>query len=164
MKTTTVNIFLIIALIILFSFNTVSAAEWVKVVEMGESGVTVEFPMTPDEIAAEKARRINSAANRRPDMDVSNNNLEIIEMGESGHTVVFLMTAAEITAANAENARIAAIRSARPNKREKNVVGFELAESGRTIEFPMAIPDKKLDLGDAVIARDTSESAVIRVR
>ena len=164
MKTTTVNIFFIIALTIIFSFSAVSAAEWVKVIEMGESGVTAEFPMTPDEIAAEKARRNNSAANRKPDMDASNKNLKVIEMGESGHAVVFPMTAEEITAANAENARLAAIISARPNKSEKNVVEFELAESGQSIEFPVTVPDKKLDLGEAVIARDTSGSAVVRVR
>jgi len=155
---------LIIALTILFSFSTVSAAEWVKVIEMGESGQTAEFPMTPDEIAVEKVRRNNLSANPRPDIAPSNKNLKIIAMGESGQAVVFSMTAEEITAANAENARLAAIRSARPNKSEKKVVGFELAESGQSIEFPLAIPDKKLDFGNAVIARDSSRNVGIRVR
>jgi len=57
MKTITANIFAIIALTIIFSFNVAFAGEWVRVIEMGESGLAVEFPMTPAEIAAVKAKR-----------------------------------------------------------------------------------------------------------
>ena len=164
MKTITVNIVAIIVLTIIFTFNAASAGEWVRVYEMGESGLTVEFPMTPAEIAAEKAKRAILAARHRPDTDASNDNLKIIEMGESGNTVVFSMTAEEITAANAENARLAAIRSAGASRDKKKVVSFELAESGLSIEFPAAFPEKKLDLGDAVIARKPSVNAASRVR
>ena len=45
-----------------------------------------------------------------------------------------------------------------------DVVGFELAESGDTIEFPATVSDKKLDLGDAVIAGHTSENTAVRVQ
>ena len=65
MKTITVNIFAIIALTIIFSFNAAFAGEWVRVIEMGESGLTVEFPLTPEEIAAEKAKRASLSAIRK---------------------------------------------------------------------------------------------------
>ena len=164
MKTITVNIFVIIVLSIMFTFSAASAGEWVRVIEMGESGVAVEFPMTAAEITAEKAKRNNLAADRRPDVSTSKKELLIIEMGESGHTAVFPMTAEEIAAANAENARLAAIRSARPFRSKKHVVRFELVESGNSIEFPATVSDKKLDLGDAVIAGHTSENAAVRVQ
>ena len=82
MKNITVNILAIIASTIIFTFNTASAAEWVHVIEMGESGITVEFPMTPAEITAEKTKRDNLAANRRPDGAVSKKNLKIFKMGD----------------------------------------------------------------------------------
>jgi hypothetical protein len=159
MKNITVHILAIIATTITFTFNTASAAEWVKVFEMGESGITVEFSMTPAEITAEKTRRNNLAANRRPDVAASKKNLKTFEMGEGGHRVVFPMTAAEITAANA---RLAAIRSAGFLKSKKHVVEFELAESGHFIEFPVTIPDKKTDLGDSVIARENPQKTAVR--
>ena len=164
MKNITINILAIIALAIIFTFNTASAAEWVKVIEMGESGLAVEFPMTPAEITAEKARRNHLAANRRPDVVASKKNLKTFEMGEGGHRVVFPMTASEITAANAENARLAAIRSAGPPRSKNPVVGFEMAESGHFIEFPLSIPDNKMDFGDSVIARENSQKNVVRAQ
>ena len=164
MKNITVNILAMLATTITFTSNTASAAEWVKVFEIGESGITVEFPMAPAEIAAEKARRNNLAANRRPDVAISKKNLKIFEMGDGGHRVVFPMTAAEITAANAENARLAAIRSAGFLKIKKPVVRFEMAESGHFIEFPLIIPDNKMDFGDAVIARENAQKNDVRVQ
>ena len=164
MKNITVNILAIIASTIIFTFNTASAGEWVKVIEMGESSLAVEFPMTPAEITAEKTRRNNLAANRGPDVVASKKNLKIFEMGEGGHRVVFPMTAEEIFAANAENARLAAIRSAGPLKSKKTVVGFEMAESGHFIEFPLTIPDKKMDIGDSVIARENPQKTDVRAQ
>jgi hypothetical protein len=161
MKNITVHILAIIATTITFTFNTASAAEWVKVFEMGESGITVEFSMTPAEITAEKTRRNNLAANRRPDVAASKKNLKTFEMGEGGHRVVFPMTAAEITAANA---RLAAIRSAGFLKSKKHVVEFELAESGHFIEFPVTIPDKKMDIGDSLIARENPQQIAVRAQ
>jgi hypothetical protein len=164
MKNITINIRVIIALTIIFTFNTASAGEWVNVIEMGESGLAVEFPMTPAEIAAEKARRNHLSAIRRPDLTVSKNYLKTFEMGEGGHRVVFPMTAEEIFAANAENARLAAIRSAGPLKSKKPVVGFEMAESGHFIEFPAIIPDKKMGMGDSVIAHKNPQQNVVRAQ
>jgi hypothetical protein len=164
MKNITINIISIIAFTIIFTFNTASAGEWANVFEMGESGLTVEFPMTPAEIAAEKSRRNHLAANRRPDITASKNYLNTFEMGEGGHKVVFPMTAEEIFAANAENARLAAIRSTRVFKSKKPVVGFEMAESGHFIEFPVTIPDNKMDFTDSVIARENSQKNVVRAQ
>ena len=164
MQNITVNIRVIIALTIILTFNTASAGEWVNVIEMGESGLAVEFPMTPAEIAAEKARRNNLAANRGPDVAASKKNLKSFEMGEGGHRVVFPMTAEEIFAANAENARLAAIRSAGPLKSKKTVVGFEMAESGHFIEFPLTIPDNKMDFTDSVIARENPQQTDVRAQ
>jgi hypothetical protein len=162
MKNITVNILAMIASTITFTFNTASAAEWVKVIEMGESVIAVEFPMTPAEITAEKARRNNLAANRRPDgAAASKKNLKTFEMGEGGHRVEFPMTAAEITAANG---RFAVIRSAGPFKSKKPVVGFEMAESGHFIEFPVTISDKKMDIGDSVIARENPQKNAVRIQ
>jgi hypothetical protein len=161
MKNITEYILAMIALTTIVTFNTASAGEWVTVIEMGESGLAVEFPMSPAEITAEKARRNNLAANRRPDVAISKKNLKIFEMGEGGHRVVFPMTAAEITAANA---RLAAIRSAGPLKSKKPVVRFEMAESGHLIEFPLIIPDKKLDIGDSLIARENPQKTGVRAR
>jgi len=164
MQNITVNIRVIIALTIILTFNTASAGEWVNVIEMGESGLAVEFPMTPAEIAAEKARRNHLAAIRRPDLAASKNYLKTFEMGEGGHRVVFSMTAEEIFAANAENARLAATRSAGSLKSKKPVVGFEMAESGHFIEFPAIIPDKKMGMGDSVIAHENPQQNVVRAQ
>jgi len=164
MRTTTVNIFSIAALTLIFSFGTVSAGEWVKVIEMGESGVTIEFPMTPAEIAMVKASRASLSAIPEVARAAALKKLKIIEMGEGGHTVVYPMTAEEIIAANAENARLAAIQAARPQTPKQPVVGFEMAESGQFIAFPVPTSVNKLDLGDAVIARDTSDPATNRVQ
>jgi hypothetical protein len=125
---------------------------------MGESGVAVEFSMTPAEIAAEKAERATRSAIRKAGPAVSSQDLNTIEMGESGYTVSFKMTAEEIAALNAENARLAAIRAAGTKTATQSVVVFELAESGQVIEFPAAAPE--MDIGDLVIARDTLGKAV----
>ena len=162
MKTITANIFAIIVLTVIFTFSAAFAGEWVKVIEMGESGLTVEFPMTPEEIAAEKVKRAGRSADRKAEPAVSSQKLITIEMGESGYAVTFKMTAEEIAALNAENARLAALKAARKKVPQEPVVRFELAESGHIIEFPEA--NKETDLGDSVIARDTADNVGTRVQ
>ena len=162
MKTITINRLAIIVLSIIFTSSAASAGEWVRVIEMGESGLAVEFPMTPAEIAAEKAKRASRSAIRMAEPAVSSQNLKAIEMGESGYAVSFKMTAEEIAALNAENARFAAIRAAGTKTATQSVVVFELAESGQVIEFPAAIPE--IDLGDLVIARDPSGNEAVRAQ
>jgi hypothetical protein len=129
---------------------------------MGESSLTVEFPMTPAEIAAVKAKRASLSAIRKAEPAVSSQKLKTIEMGESGYAVTFKMTAEEIAALNAENARLAAILAAGTKTATENMVGFELAESGHIIEFPAATPE--MDLGDSVIARDPSGNKAVRAQ
>jgi len=162
MKTITIKLFALIALTIFISFNTASAGNGVKVFELAESGLTIEFPLTPEELAAEKAKRDHLYATRKTDVATSNQYLKTIEMGESGYAVTFKMTAEEIAALNAENARLAAIRAVRTKTAPESVVVFELAESGHTIEFPAAIPE--MDIGDLVIARDSSGNEAVRAQ
>jgi len=162
MKTITINRLAIVVLSIIFTFSAASAGEWVRVIEMGESGLTVEFPMTPAEIAAEKAKRASLSASRKAEPAVSSQKLATIEMGESGYGVTFKMTAEEIAALNAENARLAAIQAANATKPQKRVEVFEMAESGHTIEFPAATPE--MDRGDSVIASDLSGNEAVRAQ
>ena len=164
MKKINIKKFVITILAILFAISTASAADRVKVFEIAESGHTFEFPMTPEEIAAEDAGNSILKATGRMNVTQPNKRVKVFEMGEGGHRVVFPMTAAEITAANAENARLAAIRSAGFLKSKKPVVEFELAESGHFIEFPVTIPDKKMDLGDLVIARENPQQIAVRAQ
>ena len=44
MKTITIKLFALIVLTIFISFNTASAGNGVKVFELAESGLTIEFP------------------------------------------------------------------------------------------------------------------------
>jgi len=123
--------------------NPVFAGERIRIFEMGESGAVIEFPMTPDEIAAEDAAYGQLIAASKKSAFRNNDNLKFFEMGEGGQMVAFPMTAAEITAANAENARLAAVKSANTGTSTEPGVRFELSESGQIIEFPA--PDSKVD-------------------
>ncbi len=51
------------------------------VYEMGESGITIELPMTPEEIAAEDAAYAKVAA------ESLSENVKVFKMGEGGHPV-----------------------------------------------------------------------------
>ena len=144
MNKTISYLFAITMLTIFFTFNTADAGGRIMVYEMGESGVTIEFPMTPEEIAAEDAAYVEVAA------ESISENVKVFEMGEGGHTVAFPMTADEITAAKAENARIAAVKAARLATTQEPVVRFKLAESGHIIEFSESV--KETELGDLGIA------------
>jgi hypothetical protein len=129
---------------------------------MGEGGFTVEFPMSPAEIAAADTAYNRVIAASKKSVADPNNLVKVFEMGEGGHRVEFRMTAAEITAANAENARRAAIKSARSEPVRPSGVKYELAESGYVFEFPAASPAE--ELGDRVIAREIPANSSVRVR
>jgi hypothetical protein len=122
---------------IFFVFSPATAEERVKVLEMGESGQTIEFLMTPEEIAAENAEKKRLAAIREPKLKKPIKRVKIFEMGDSGQTVEFEMTPKEIAVEEAGKARLVAIREAKAKKPKKPVIGFELAESGVIIEFPV---------------------------
>jgi hypothetical protein len=144
MNKTISYLFAITMLTIFFTFNTADAGGRIMVYEMGESGVTIEFPMTPEEIAGEDAAYVKVAA------ESISENVKVFEMGEGGHTVAFPMTADEITVANAENARLVAVKAVRLATTQEPVVRFKLAESGHIIEFSESV--KETELGDLVIA------------
>jgi hypothetical protein len=135
------NIIIIIAILSTFGIllrNSDAAEEKrVIVIEMGESGQIVEFPMSSEEISDEDAKNTRLVAIREAKLKKPEERKQIIEMGESGQFVEFQMSPEEIAAEDAENARLAAIREARLKKPQKQVVTFELAEIGIIIEFPV---------------------------
>ena len=142
------RIILIISLLMIISFIAVSTAlaeERVKVIEMGESGQTVEFPMTPKEIASEDAEFARLDAIRQANRNKPKERMQATEMGESGQIVEFPMSPEEIASENQENARLAAIRKAKLKNSQKHVVAFELAESGIVIEFSDTTSDINAD-------------------
>ena len=55
MKTIIVSIVTIAVPAIFLTFNLAGAEDGVRVFEMGESGIAIEFPMTSEEIAAADA-------------------------------------------------------------------------------------------------------------
>ena len=142
---------------IFFTLNIAGAGDRVRVFEMGESGITIEFPMTLAEIAAQDAAYDQLIAVSKKSVAGSSNQMIVFEMGEGGQTVAFPMTAEEITAANAENARLAAVKATGTITPPEPVVRFELAESGHIIEFPDAGTEMEPD--DSVIAGDTTDHA-----
>ena len=127
---TTISILIATFLIVI---NTATAEERVRVIKMGESDEIVEFPMTPQEIAADDAENARLAAIRETKLKVPNGKIKIIEMGESGQTVEFPMTSDEIIVEEAENKRLSTIRAANNKKVERKTSVFELAESGHII-------------------------------
>ena len=120
-----------------FTVNPVVAAEKQKVYEMGESGQTVSFFMTVEEIAAEDTEKERLAAIREAKIQKPKQRRKIFEMGEGGHFVSFLMTTDEIAAEDAKIARFKARHDSKTSKEESKVITFELAESGEIIEFPL---------------------------
>jgi len=156
MNKTISYLFAITMLSIFFIFNTAGAGGKIMVYEMAESGIAIEFPMTPEEITAEDAVYVKVAA-----ANISEN-VKVFEMGEGGHTVAFPMTADEITAANAENARIAAVKTARLATIQESVGRSELAESGHIIKFSESV--KERELGDFVIAHEIPAKNVARAQ
>jgi len=156
MKNITVDILAIIASTIIFTFNTASAADRVRVFEMGESGHTIEFPMTPAELAAENSGNALLTATGRANVTKSKEKVKVFEMGEGSHMVAFPMPAAEVTAEIAANVRLAAIRAAKAAKPKKRSDVFELAESGLTFEFPVTVTDT--EVRDSAIAGSNFEN------
>jgi len=127
---------------IFFTINPALAGERVKVIEMAESGIIIEFKMTPEEIAAESAENIKQVALQEESKKNPGQRLNVYEMAESGQTFSFPMTPEEIAAKDAENVNLVAIKKTKSEEQKNQVVIFELAESGETIEFPIKTPDK----------------------
>lgn len=134
--------------------NKAFAGDPTKVYELAESGITVEFPMTAAEIAAEDAKKVRLPALKEANQNKPQKRVRVIEMGESGQAVSFAMTAAEIAAEDAEQARLAALRKANSNRPQKRVIVFELAESGHVIQFPVQ-SDSDAAVAEADLSTDS---------
>ena len=146
---------------LLFLIGNASATGRVRVFEMAESGYTIEFPMTPSEIEAEKSGDAIITATGRTNATKPKEYVKVFEIVEGGHTVTFSMTAAEIAAEIDANARLAAIRAAKVAKPKTQMVVFELAESGITFEFPVTATET--EVVDSVIAGSTLENEDIGI-
>ena len=134
MKNMILITFILLVMGIFLTIDPVIAGDRFKVYELAESGVTIEFKMSPEEIAAEDAENARLAAIREANSNRSQERLNEIEMGEGG-TISFPMSVEEIAAENSKNARRAAITEARSKKREDQVVTYELPDGGPLIEF-----------------------------
>ncbi len=132
---------LIISLLIIICFITVGIAlanERVKVIEMGESGQIVEFPMSPEEMASEDKETARLAAIRQAKLERPKERMQVIEMGESGQIVSFLMTPEEMAAEDAEKLRLSELHR-KSSVDDRQTIVYELAESGILIEFTESI-------------------------
>ena len=125
----------ILAMVIFVSINTATAEEKRIVIEMGESGQTVSFPMTPEEIAAADADNARLVQDGAINPQKTAPQFKAIELGESGQIVSFLMTLEEIAAEDAEKRRFADTRMLN-SVDDRLITAFEMAESGMLIEFP----------------------------
>lgn len=126
------------------------AQERVKVYQMAESGMSIEFKMTLKEIAAEDVKNIQSDLSRKTNRNAPRKNVKLFEMGESGQFVAFSIPESEILAKGTENVnqRITLTPPPVHEKQETSLVTHELAESGINLEFPAQPPDKAA--GDAI--------------
>jgi hypothetical protein len=135
MKKIITTTLLILAMALFFNLNTATAADKLKVFEVGESGWSVSFPMTPEEISAEDAETARLAAIRKAKSKNTDKRLRVYEMGESSYEVSFPLTAAEIAAEDEKNERLASKKAAKSSKPECRTIAYEMAESGHIIEF-----------------------------
>ena len=140
MKTIIITTFTLLVIGMFLTIHPAFAKDRVKVYEMAESGIVIEFKMTPEEIAAKDAENATQDALKEAAKNNARQRLKVYEMAESGQTFSFPMTSEEIAIENAENSKLAAILKAKPEEQQKQVVIFELAESGISIEFPVETP------------------------
>ncbi len=127
---------------VFLTINPALAGDGVKVYEMAESGLTIEFKMTSKEIAADNAENAKLAALSKAHNNNPQKRVKVFEMSESGQRVSFPMSAEEVAAVDTENARVAAIRKEKSEEKKQQFVTFELAESGVSVEFPVETPGK----------------------
>ncbi|MDX1707862.1 MAG: hypothetical protein R3274_04635 [Desulfobacterales bacterium] len=141
MKNVILATFTLLVMGIFLSIDPVIAGVRYKVYELAESGMTIEFKKSPEEIAADDVENARRAAIREADNNRPQERLNIFEMGESGQTVSFPKTVEEIATEDNENVRLAAIRKAKSEEQKKQAVIYELGEGGDLIEFPVKTHD-----------------------
>ena len=122
-------------MVIIVSINIASAEKRHIVFEMGESGQTVSFPMTFEEIAAVDAENERRVKNKVLNSQKTASRIQTVEMGESGQMVSFMMTPEKMTAEDDEKQRFSDIRR-KSYIDDRKTIAYEMAESGMLIEFP----------------------------
>ena len=125
----------ILIMVMVVSINTASAEKRHILIEMGESGQTVSFPMTSKDIATVDAENDRQVKSEVPNSQKTAPRFKTIAMGESGQIVSFLMTPEEMTAEDAEKQRLSGIRT-KSYIDDNKTNAYEMAESGMLIEFP----------------------------
>ncbi len=130
---------LVMVMAVTLTAGLATAGQNLKVYEMGESGQTVAFKMTAEEITAENAENARLAAINADNRQKSKTGFLVIEMGESGENISFPMSAEEIQRTALKEAQEAAQRTAqkniKANKPNVPVEECELCESGEIITF-----------------------------
>ena len=135
MKKVILTAICILAMVIIVPINDALAENSHIIFEMGESGQTVSFPITPkglNIVAAEKGRQIKNEVRNSQKAQAR---FQTLEMGESGQKVSYLMTPEMIAAEDAEKRRLSEIRR-KSNGVNRKTIAYETAESGILIEFP----------------------------
>ena len=124
----------ILSLLSMVSINSVAAEEKYIVFEMGESGQTVSFPMTSQEIAASEADNAKLMKIGTLISQAITQSFITYEMAESGQTFSFPMDPEEIAAEDIAIPLLSDI-SNKSTANERQPVSYEMAESGILIEF-----------------------------
>ena len=133
MKNIILTVFTFLIIGIFLAIDPVFAGDRFKTYELAESGFTIEFKMTPEEIAAKDAENARMAAIIEADSNRPQEKLSLFEMIE--------MTVEKIASEHNENVRLAAVRKATSETQQKQAAIYELSESGGLIEFPLKTPD-----------------------
>lgn len=103
--------------------------------EMPESGQTISFPMTEEEIAAEDAKIARRKVAQRTMTKKIQKRVMKIEMGESGQIITFPMIKEEITIEDDRNPKSEKLKHKAENKPTRRFERFEMPESGNYIYF-----------------------------
>jgi hypothetical protein len=143
-----------LAIALLLTFSTALAGGQVKSYELAESGITIEFQMTAEEIAVEEEENSRLAT-----LSVANGNdglkiAEVFEMGESGQSLSFPLTAEEVAAEDLKDAGSAILRKVDSGQPKDRVIVFELTESGQVIGFQVKSTDAVMACGDISTERN----------
>ena len=139
-----------LVLTIFITVTTVASAERVTVFELAESGETIMFPMTAEEIAAEDAEKARFDSALESKVTKPEERFHVFEMAESGQTISFPKSAEEIATEDVENAK-SKVSASKMNKPQKRVIQFELSESGEMIEFPVIEIEVVTEYTDEII-------------
>jgi hypothetical protein len=134
---------IIVAIVVFFAIggcatNGLSMVEKrVTTIEMPESGQTISFPMTEEEIAAEDAEIASQKATQRTRTKKIQKRVMKVEMGESGQIITFPMTKEEIAIEDDKVVKREKLKHKAARKSKRQFERFEMPESGNYIYFPV---------------------------